>query len=282
MVTTAGPRPGAASACAPVPEVTARETQQHIFSAACCWRSLWKTSRWSMAPSSAEHADLAEPALALAAVEHHVGAGRRQGLEHGACPAPTVVSMPSRGIRDHELLRVEPAAVAEGLVAQVRPAAARAPSRPGGPRPSAGSARTCTARCRAGPRATPDQLGDLERGALVVDVHLQPVAVQLARAGPGRPSARGCGRRTPAVVGLAASLSTRAMLTMRGDADAAGQQHVARGADPQREVLQRLGGLQRVAGRQRVHEHRSAAGLRRLQHADRQPASPSASDSTTE
>ncbi len=39
MVTTAWP-PTEASACAPVFEVTAREMQQHIFSAACCWRPL--------------------------------------------------------------------------------------------------------------------------------------------------------------------------------------------------------------------------------------------------
>ena len=51
------------------------------------------------------------------------------------------------------------------------------------------------------------------------------------------------------------------MLTMRGDADPPGQQHVARGADPEREVLQRLGDLQPVARPEPLHEHASRRGI---------------------
>ena len=81
-----------------------RDTQEHREVSRRFCSSLRNTSRWSIRPSHVEHAHRAQPALALAAVPHHLDASGLQRLEHGGVLVDHDLSAERRD-GDAELLR---------------------------------------------------------------------------------------------------------------------------------------------------------------------------------
>ena len=141
------------------------------------WCSLRNTSRWSMTPSSSQDLDLAQPAFALAAVEHHVHAGRCRGPPAWSGRADGGLDVQPRNPHD-ELLGVEPAAVAEGLVAQVRQIGS----------PRSAQARRTASISRIGPHMYSSALSRRRPRPTMITA-TRPAAC------PRRPRARAAGRR---------------------------------------------------------------------------------------
>ena len=129
-----------------------------------------------MEPSQAEQTHFTQSAFALAAVEHHVDAGVLERFQHGLSGGDGCLDA-QPGHAHHELLGVEPAAVAKGLVAEVchveRP---RHPSR-----------RLTASMSRIGPHMYSSVSGSIVASssstssacAFIVHVDSQRVAVQL-------------------------------------------------------------------------------------------------------
>src|SRR6266508_4756545 len=121
----------------------------------------------------------AQAALALAAVVHQVGPGPGQRLEHGLVRAYARLDPQSRDA-DDEVLGLEPAAVAEGLVAQV----GRRQSRPfpGTPDRVHEADRSAQVELGGAGRGVGSQRrhegSHVERAPLVINVYHEPVAVQ--------------------------------------------------------------------------------------------------------